>query len=235
MKTKKGEVLRKLLAVALVIWLGGAIGMSVYYELRLRADCIDKEGLFKGIFWCDKQPMNPAGYLGTQTNFLFRGFAWPYFLFSSADNTTAVEKSGAWGVMETGTPFTIGTGFPISKEDNVKTFLLVFFNPKNLCNPELSLLAVAHGKLGDPESQEKTSTHLQISVGSIFQRDYLAVFNKYTSGIEYAIRLDDALFTEMKGNQTILIAPSNAPQRLTFPLDGFQTLSNSQYAACKSN
>lgn len=227
--------MKKILTAVLTIWLGGAIVMSVYYELKLRADCIKEEGLLKGFFWCDKQPINPAGYLWMQTNFLVRGLAWPYFLFSSSDRTVSERRSGSWAVTDKGTPFTVATAIPISKEDNFKAILLVFFNPKNSCNPELSFLAIANDKLGDPESRDMTSTRMQVSVGSILKKDYPTVFNKYTSGIEYAMRLDDVLMGEMKGSQSIFIAPSNTTQNWTFPLNGFQTLATSQYAACKNS
>lgn len=226
--------MKKILAAILTLWLGGAIVVSVYYELKLRVDCIKDEGLLKGFFWCDKQPMNPGGYFWMQTNFLVRGFAWPYFLFSSSEGTPSERHSGSWGVLDKGTPFTVATTISISKEDNLKAMLLVFFNPKNSCNSELNFLAISNGKLGDPESRETTSTRMQVSVGSILKKDYPTVFNKYTSGIEYAMRLDDLLMGEMKGSRSIFLAPNNTTQNWTFPLDGFQTLATSQYAACKN-
>lgn len=227
--------MKKILAAILTIWLGGAIVVSVYYELKLRVDCVKEEGLLKGFFWCDKQPLNPTGYVWMQTSFLVRGFAWPYFLFSSSEETAGERYAGSWGVMDKGTPFTIATAIPISKEDNLKAILLVFFNPKNSCKPELGFLALANDKLGDHESQDKTSTWMQVSVGGILKKNYPTVFNKYISGIEYAMRLDDGLMGKMKGSQSILLAPSNTTQNWTFPLDGFQTLATSQYAACKNS
>ncbi len=226
--------MKKILATILTIWFGGAILVSVYYEFKLGVDCIKEEGLLKGFFWCEKKPINPIGHISMQTNFLIRGLAWPYFLLSSSDGIVGERHAGSWGVMNKATPFTVATAIPISKEDNSKALLLVFFNPKNSCKPELSLLALVNDKLGDPESQDKNSTWIQVSVGDISKKDYPTVFNRYTSGIEYAMQLDYELMGKMKASQSILLAPSNITQIWTFPLDGFETLATSQNAACKT-
>ncbi len=226
--------MKKILVTILTIWFGVAILVSVYYEFKLGVDCIKEEGLLKGFFGCKKKPINPIGYVSMQISFLVRGLAWPYFLLSNSDGIVGERHIGSWGVINKGTPFTVATAIPISKEEDSKAVLLVFFNPKNSCKPELSFLAVVNDKLGDPVSQDKTSTWIQVSVGDISKKDYPTVFNRYTSGIEYAMRLDDELMGKMKEGQSILLAPSNVKQIWTFPLEGFETLANSQNAACKT-
>lgn len=225
--------MKKVLISLSAIWLIGAVLMSVYYELQLRTDCIKQEGLIKGLFWCEQQPMNPAGYTSMQMNFLVRGFIWPFLLFSSSEDKNDKEAVGAWAAVNNGTPYTIGTSLVISRENNVKALLLVFFNPKNSCSPELSVMGITDNRLGEPVSQDKTSKSLQLSVGKIVQKDYKSVFTRYSSGLEYAMQIDDALLMEMKSNPAINVAPSDTPNSWTFPLDGFEALGAIQYSACK--
>lgn len=209
--------------------------MSVYYELQLRTDCIKQEGLIKGLFWCEQQPVNPGAYTSMQMNFLARGFIWPFLLFSSSADKHDEKTVGAWAAVKNGTPYTISTSLVISKENNVTASLLVFFNPKNSCSPELSVMGTTDNRLGEPVSQDRTSKSLQLSVGKIVQKDYMSVFTRYSSGLEYAMRIDDALLMEMKSNPAIHVAPSDTPNSWTFPLDGFEALGSIQYSACKES
>ncbi len=226
--------MRRILVSVLAIWIGVGLAMSVYYEFKLGADCIKDEGLLKGFFWCSKKSITPAAHTAAQTNFLLRGLAWPYFLFR--DSEIANEgASGRWSVMENSTPYTVATAIPISNEDNLKAVLLVFFNPRNSCVPELSFLAMANNRLGDPEGQVRIPTDMRIAIDRETSRSYKAVFNRYTSGIEYAMRLDEELLAEMRKSRSILISPSNTTKNWTFSLSDFQAVSASQYASCKAS
>jgi len=206
--------------------------LSVYYEFKLRVDCVSEEGLLRGIFWCEKQPKTSAGFVSMQINFFIRGLAWPYLLFSAETTDPLMKEVGVWSVVDNGSPFSIATAIPISKDNAFKAILLVFFNPKNSCKPELSAMAIGNNKLGNPIDQNKLSTHLKISAGRMFDKDYLAVFNKYTSGVEYAIRLEDDLLEEMNIGKLVVVSPSNTTSAWEFSLEGFQTLANAQHSAC---
>ncbi|MDE2615629.1 MAG: hypothetical protein KGL73_01255 [Burkholderiales bacterium] len=224
--------MKRVLMTIAAVWFAGAVVMSIYYEAALRAGCIKEQGLLKGLFGCDEYPKTAPGYTGMQWGFLARGLAWPYFVVAGSPSDSSARKAGAWEALDGGTPFTVATSISISKDDDVRAILLVHFNPKNSCNPELSLLAVANGRLGEPVAQDKTSTRLRISVGGLVQKEYPSVFTRYTSGLEYAMRLDEILLKEMHVEKVFAVMPSGTPNTWIFPLDGFGLTGDAQREAC---
>lgn len=65
--------------VALLVWMvaGAGYGMHDYYKLK--KDCIQSEGFFKGWLWCSQETNHSFAFS------MLKGAAWPYFLLRPKD------------------------------------------------------------------------------------------------------------------------------------------------------
>ena len=78
--------------VVLSIWLGGALILSGFYVLSDRKECINDEGIIKGILWCENQPKTQMG----QSTYIFsnfiRGALWPIHAAGYFANDSTLES-----------------------------------------------------------------------------------------------------------------------------------------------
>lgn len=76
MKAVKG-----ILSLALLIWMVGAVVSALSYEFDRKQLCVQQQGWFKGMLWCDTDSLTAAGQsIGHLSNML-NGMAWPYRIF----------------------------------------------------------------------------------------------------------------------------------------------------------
>ena len=73
--------------VLLTIWFSGAMIASIFYFYQDRVQCVDRDGWFKGLFWCDAS----TGELGL----FIKSLTWPFLIFSMAsDNNRSNNEQG---------------------------------------------------------------------------------------------------------------------------------------------
>jgi len=64
------------------IWFFGAGMMLGVYEVERKNECIDKEGLLKGLFWCKTDPISNSEITAHIIASFIKGLAWPNQFFS---------------------------------------------------------------------------------------------------------------------------------------------------------
>jgi hypothetical protein len=76
MKTVNG-----LLTLALFIWMVGAVVSALSYELDRKQLCVQQQGWFKGVLWCNSDSLTAAGQSLDHLSNILKGMAWPYRKF----------------------------------------------------------------------------------------------------------------------------------------------------------
>lgn len=76
------------------LWFCGAIAMIPVYEIERKYECIDQEGWFKGLFWCESDLVSRNDLGKRQLVYFIEGLSWPIKLFS---NNTDEKKNNSSG------------------------------------------------------------------------------------------------------------------------------------------
>lgn len=77
--------------IALGAWLFGAFVLALLAEVERRHDCVQDEGLIKGLLWCKTDTLDrDGGY----TKSIIKGLRWP-FLLMGASNGKASSEDGS--------------------------------------------------------------------------------------------------------------------------------------------
>jgi hypothetical protein len=86
------SLIKGILTFLIAIWFLGAAGTSIYYKVDEKFDCIQNEGFFKGLLWCDESIKNKFDIANDQTSLFIRGLKWPLILFSKREeNDKSIE------------------------------------------------------------------------------------------------------------------------------------------------
>ena len=81
MKAVKG-----ILSLALLIWMVGAVVSALSYEFDRKQLCVQQQGWFKGMLWCDTDSLTAAGQSLSHLSNMLKGMAWPYRKFVGGSN-----------------------------------------------------------------------------------------------------------------------------------------------------
>lgn len=65
-----------------MVWIGGALVSELVTRTERRADCVDREGWFKGLFWCSEDPSTPISQANDDVGLFFKSLLWPVKLIS---------------------------------------------------------------------------------------------------------------------------------------------------------
>lgn len=78
---KRRTALKKLVVPVIFVWLAGAFGMSIYYDIQRKANCIEQEGFVKGWLWCETDPVSRMELSSNRIELFIRGLGWPVKMF----------------------------------------------------------------------------------------------------------------------------------------------------------
>jgi hypothetical protein len=81
MKAVKG-----ILSFALFIWMVGVVVSAFSYEFDRKQLCVQQQGWFKGVLWCDTDSLTAVGQSLGHINNILKGMAWPYRKFMGDSN-----------------------------------------------------------------------------------------------------------------------------------------------------
>jgi hypothetical protein len=69
--------------VIVSVWLWGAAGMTFYYEIDRKIDCVENEGFFKGFFWCETTASSRTAFYANHATLIFKAMLWPVTAYDS--------------------------------------------------------------------------------------------------------------------------------------------------------
>lgn len=222
--------MKKIIMVLLAIWLGGAMGMSIYYDIERKSTCIRQEGFWKGWLWCSTDPKTSFELSFQRTYYLLKGFAWPITTFQVEKEQVEASERHVWSAQRNEARIIIEK--KAETGDSLYSILLVNYNPKMTCKPELSFLGMRGKKLGDPIRQDRLASTLTIAVGKSKSTEHKAVRTEYSNGFELAIALDTATVSKMQRGQFVEVGTGGYLPSTTFPLEQFGVSIESARNSC---
>ncbi|MBW8186057.1 hypothetical protein [Shewanella nanhaiensis] len=91
--------------VIVSVWLWGTAGMTIYYEIDRKIDCVENEGFFKGFFWCETTTLSRTAFYANHTTLFFKAMLWPVtaydsFLEESHDGSDVERRLGVAVIQE---------------------------------------------------------------------------------------------------------------------------------------
>ncbi len=72
--------IKAILPLLLVIWFFGALIMVVVYKFEENKNCINHEGIIKGLLFCDANPNNKLNLYTSYLEKLANGLKWPLYI-----------------------------------------------------------------------------------------------------------------------------------------------------------
>jgi len=86
--------MKGLLVIILSIWITGAGVMTLIYEYERKVDCVEREGIVKGLIWCDTDATTQLEMGVSHFSMMIKGLGWPFRLFANNEHEkTLAEKS----------------------------------------------------------------------------------------------------------------------------------------------
>lgn len=84
-------MLKGIITALLGIWIFGAVIAGFSYEIDRKSECVRKEGLIKGILWCETDSHTQVGQASNIMGNMIRGLAWPVRLLAD-DSQASVSR-----------------------------------------------------------------------------------------------------------------------------------------------
>lgn len=222
--------MKKIIKILLAIWLGGAIGMSIYYDIERKSTCIRQEGFWKGWLWCSTDPKTSFELSFQRMYFLLKGLAWPITIFLVEKEQVEASQQHVWSAQRNETRIVVEKKG--ESGDSLYSILLVSYNPTIRCRPELSFLEVKGQKLGEPIRQDRLASILTLAVGKSQLTEHKAVKTEYSNGFELAIELDGETISKMQRGQFVEVGTGGYVPSTTFPLEQFSVSMESARISC---
>lgn len=223
--SSKYVMLKNALFTLGLVWMVGGVGMSIYYEIERKWDCIEQEGFLKGWLWCSSDSITPIGLSLQRTWQMVKGFAWPLALAKSA------FRRDGWTVDERFARIAI-EGRDESDQPLVSALMLEFVSA-NACRPAISLLGMKGKKLGEAMNREQSNSVLKIATSEERFQEAKAIYTSYTNGFELAIWLTDSMLSEMRQASSVQVTVDDRLPTRTFSLSNFALASEFAESACR--
>jgi hypothetical protein len=94
------KLIKAVIPLLLVIWFFGALVMVVIYKVEEKKNCINQDGIIKGLLFCEASPNNK---FNTYTNYLEKlanGLKWPIYIleqtYEEKHNNNEISKANTF-------------------------------------------------------------------------------------------------------------------------------------------